>query len=52
MAIGVIGGGIVFAAGLAIGAGFVEPVGDTTGGFADLAAVAAGMVFLGLVEGL
>jgi len=46
------GSGLVFAAGLAIDAGLVEPIGQTAGGIVGLAAVISGIVFFGLIEAL
>ena len=46
------GSGLVFAAGLAIDAGLVEPIGQTAGGIVGLVAVVAGVVFFCLIEAL
>jgi hypothetical protein len=48
----IMGSGLVFAAGLAIDAGLVEPIGQVAGGVVGLVAVAAGVVFVGLIEAL
>jgi hypothetical protein len=46
-----IGSGLICAAALAMGFGFVIPVGTTIGGLFDLIGIASGMVCFGLVEG-
>jgi hypothetical protein len=46
-----IGSGLICAAALAMGFGFVMPVGTTIGGLFDFVGIASGMVCFGLVEG-
>jgi hypothetical protein len=45
-----IGSGLICAAAIAMGFGFVIPVGSTIGGLFDLIAIASGMVCFGLAE--
>lgn len=45
-----IGSGLICAAAIAMGSGFVIPVGATIGGLFDLVAIASGMVCFGLVD--
>jgi hypothetical protein len=47
----VIGSGLICAAALAMGFGYVIPVGTTIGGLFDLVGIASGMLCFGLVEG-
>jgi hypothetical protein len=46
-----VGSGLICAAAIAMGFGFVVPVGATIGGLFDLVGIASGMVCFGLVEG-
>ena len=43
--------GLICAVAIAMGLGFIVPVGATIGGLFDLVGIASGMVCLGLVEG-
>ena len=46
-----VGSGLVCAIAIAMGFGFVLPVGATIGGLFDLVGIASGMVCFGLIEG-
>jgi len=43
--------GLVGAAMLALGCGFIVPLSNVMGGLCDLAAIASGMFFFGLLDG-
>jgi hypothetical protein len=46
-----VGSGMICAVAIAMGFGFIVPVGVTVGGLFDLVGIASGIVCFGLVEG-